>query len=90
MFKLNKDFSPKGTSKAGYDKFLFKGGNSCHHYWLRQIWRTELGISKTTKIEDADLIGYTKARSEGFTAKKNDKRVAIPPKRMKNQGRLNK
>ena len=90
MFKLNKDFSPKGTGKAGYDKFLFKGGNSCHHYWLRQIWRTELGISKTTKIEDAKLIGYTKARSEGFTAKKNDKRVAIPPKRMKNQGRLNK
>ena len=90
MFKLNKDFSPKGTGKAGYDKFLFKGGNSCHHYWLRQIWRTELGISKTTKIEDAKLIGYTKARSEGFTAKKNDKRVAIPPKRMKNQGRLKK
>ena len=90
MFKLNKNFSPKGTGKAGYDKFLFKGGNSCHHYWLRQIWRTELGISKTTKIEDAKLIGYTKARSEGFTAKKNDKRVAIPPKRMKNQGRLKK
>jgi len=90
MYKLNKDFSPKGTGKAGYDKFLFKGGNSCHHYWLRQIWRTELGISKTTKIEDAKLIGYTKARSEGFTAKKNDKRVAIPPKRMKNQGRLKK
>jgi len=90
MFTLNKDFSPKGTGKAGYDKFLFKGGNSCHHYWLRQVWRTELGVSKTTKIQDADLIGYTKARSEGFTAKKNDKRVAIPPKRMKNQGRLNK
>ena len=90
MFKLNKDFSPKGTGKAGYDKFLFKGGNSCHHYWLRKIFRTELGISVSTKIKDADLVGYTKARSEGFTAKKNDKRVAIPPKRMKNQGRLNK
>ena len=36
------------------------------------------------------MIGYTKARNEGFTAKKNDKRVAMPPKRMKNQGRLNK
>jgi hypothetical protein len=90
MYKLNKDFSPKGTGKAGYDKFLFKGGVSCHHFWLRQIYKTELGISRTTRIEDADLIGYTKARSEGFTAKKNDRRVAIPPKRMRNQGRLNK
>jgi hypothetical protein len=89
MFGLNKGFSPKG-SKAGYDKFLFKGGCFCHHYWLRQIYRTELGVSKTTKIKDAEMIGYTKARNEGFTAKKNDKRVAMPPKRMKNQGRLNK
>ena len=90
MFKLNRDFSPKGTGKAGYDKFLFKGGVSCHHFWLRQIYRTELGISVSTKIKDADLVGYTKARSEGFTAKRNDRRVAIPPKRMRNQGRLNK
>ena len=90
MFKLNRDFSPKGTGKGGYDKFLYKGGNSCHHFWLRQIYRTELGISVSTKIKDADLVGYTKARSEGFTAKRNDRRVAIPPKRMRNQGRLNK
>ena len=86
MFKLNKEFSPKG-SKAGYDKFLFKGGAQCHHYWLRQIYKTKLGIDVSTKIKDAELIGYTKARSEGFTAKKNDKRVAIAPKRMPRQGR---
>ena len=86
MFKLNKEFSPKG-SKAGYDKFLFKGGAQCHHFWLRQIYKTKLGIDVSTKIKDAELIGYTKARSEGFTAKKNDKRVAIAPKRMPRQGR---
>ncbi len=39
-------------------------------------------IDKTTKIEDADMIGYTKAKSEGFTAKKNDKLVATPTKKM--------
>ena len=87
MFKLNKEFSPKGTGKAGYDKFLFKGGAQCHHFWLRQIYKTKLGIDVSTKIKDAELIGYTKARSEGFTAKKNDKRVAIAPKRMPRQGR---
>ena len=86
MFKLNKEFSPKG-SKAGYDKFIWKGGNNCHHFWLRQIYKTKLGIDVSTKIKDAELIGYTKARSEGFTAKKNDKRVAIAPKRMPRQGR---
>jgi hypothetical protein len=58
--------------------------------FLRQIYRTELGISVSTKIKDADLVGYTKARSEGFTAKKNDKRVAIAPKRMKNNGFVKK
>jgi len=82
-----------GWGKGGadtYDIFLYKGGGNCHHFWLRQIYRTELGISKTTKIEDADLVGYTKARSEGFTAKKNDKRVAIAPKRMKNNGFVKK
>jgi len=35
------------------------------------------------------MIGYTKARSEGFTAKKNDKLVATPPKKMKNNGYYN-
>jgi uncharacterized protein YegJ (DUF2314 family) len=86
MFKLNKEFSPKG-SKDGYDKFIWKGGSYCHHFWLRQIYKTKLGIDVSTKIKDAELIGYTKARSEGFTAKKNDKRVAIAPKRMPRQGR---
>ena len=38
--------------------------------------------------EDADLIGYTKAKSEGFTAKKNNVLVAKPPKKMKNNGFL--
>ncbi len=86
---VNKGFGPKGNS-ATYDIFLYKGGGNCHHFWLRQIYRTVIGESKTTKIDDAELIGYTKARSEGFTAKKNDKRVAIAPKRMKNNGFIKK
>ena len=31
------------------------------------------------------MIGYTKAKSEGFTAKKNDKLVATPPKKNEEQ-----
>ena len=72
-----------------YSIWLYKGGPQCHHFWSRRIYKTVIGESKTTKIEDADMIGYTKARSEGFTAKKNDKLVATPPRKMKNNGYYN-
>jgi hypothetical protein len=78
-----------GHDGKNYNLFLYKGGPQCFHFWSRRIFKTVIGESKTTKIEDADLIGYTKARSEGFTAKKNDKLVAIPPRKMKNNGYYN-
>ncbi len=84
--KRNIGWGPKGALK--YDIFRYKGGGNCSHYWLRQIFKTTIGESKTTKIEDADMIGYTKAKSEGFTAKKNSPLVAKPPKKMKNKGFL--
>jgi len=83
---VNPGFGHKGNN---YNLFLYKGGPQCFHFWTRRIFKTVIGESRTTKIEDADLIGYTKARSEGFTAKKNDKLVAIPPRRMKNNGYYN-
>ena len=81
-----------GFGKGGantYSIWLYKGGPQCFHFWSRRIFKTTIGESKTTKIEDADMIGYTKARSEGFTAKKNDKLVATPPRKMKNNGYVN-
>tara|TARA_R100000664_G_scaffold4825_1_gene9519 strand:+ start:8275 stop:10344 length:2070 start_codon:yes stop_codon:yes gene_type:complete len=66
---------------------LYKGGGNCHHFWLRQIYKTSLRGAKS-KINSNQLISYTKARSEGFTAEKNDNLVARPPKRMKNNGFL--
>ena len=83
---VNPGWGPRGANT--YSIWLYKGGGNCHHYWLRQIYKTTIGDSKTTKIEDADLIGYTKAKSEGFTAKKNNVLVAKPPKKMKNNGFL--
>ena len=85
--EVNKGWGHKGNSDT-YSIWLYKGGGNCHHFWSRRIFKTVIGESKTTKIEDADMIGYTKARSEGFTAKKNDKLVATPPKKMKNNGFL--
>lgn len=84
---VNPGFGINGANT--YSIWLFKGGPQCFHFWTRRIFKTVIGESKTTKIEDADLIGYTKARSEGFTAKKNDRLVAIPPRKMKNNGYYN-
>jgi len=80
---LNKGFGIDG--KEPYDIFLFKGGPQCRHFFLRRIYKTSLRGAKS-KISDSQLIGYTKARSEGFTAERNDKLVAIAPQRMKNNG----
>ena len=85
---VNAGWGPEGADT--YSIWLYKGGGNCHHFWLRKIYKTTLGQSRTTKIEDADVIGYTKARSEGFTPKKNDNLVATPPKRMANKGFLPK
>ena len=84
--KRNIGWGPKGALK--YDVLKYKGGGNCQHFWLRQIYKTTIGESRTTKIEDADLIGYTKAVSEGFRPEKNSPLVAKPPKRMKNKGFL--
>jgi len=83
---LNKGFGEGGTKK--YNIFLYKGGPQCRHFFLRRIYKTSLRAAKS-KISSSQLISYTKARSEGFTAEKNDKLVAIAPQRMKNNGYKN-
>lgn len=85
--KVNPGFGPYG--KERYNLFLFKGGPQCRHFWLRRIYKTSLRNAKKP-ISDSQIIGVTKARSEGFTIKRNDKLVAIPPQKMKNNGYLNK
>jgi hypothetical protein len=83
---VNRGWGPKGA--ATYSIWLYKGGGNCHHFWLRQIYKTSLRGAKSN-IKPSEAISYTKALSEGFTAERNDKLVARPPKRMKNNGFLN-
>jgi hypothetical protein len=82
---VNAGWGPNGSDT--YSIWLYKGGGNCHHFWSRRIYKTSLRNAKS-KISDSQLIGYTKARSEGFTAQKNDNLVATPPKKMKNNGFL--
>ena len=84
--KVNEGFGHYGTER--YNLFLFKGGPQCRHYWLRRIYKSSLRNAKKP-IKDAEVISHTKALSEGFTVKKNDKLVAIAPQRMKNNGYYN-
>ena len=77
-----------GHDNKPYNIFLYKGGPQCRHFFLRKIFKTSLRNAKS-KISDSQLIGYTKAKSEGFTAERNDKLVAIAPQRMKNNGYYN-
>jgi len=74
-----------GHDGEPYSIFLYKGGPQCRHFFLRKIFKTSLRNAKQP-INDSQLIGYTKAVSEGFTAKRNDKLVAIAPQRMENNG----
>ena len=82
---VNPGWGPRGADT--YSCWLYKGGGNCHHFWLRQIYKTSLRGAKGN-ISSKQLISYTKAKSEGFTAEKNDNLVARPPKRMKNNGFL--
>tara|TARA_R110000744_G_scaffold211127_3_gene330277 strand:+ start:13644 stop:15512 length:1869 start_codon:yes stop_codon:yes gene_type:complete len=87
---VNPGFGPKGAKN--YDIFLYKGGPQCFHFWLRQVYKAPKDnndyVYYPDNIEDERNIGYTKAKSQGFTAKRNDKLVAIPPRKMKNNGYL--
>ena len=88
---VNAGFGPRGA--ATYSIWFYKGGPECRHFWLRQVYRAPASDDDSVyyegNINDDKMIGYTKALSEGFTAKKNDNLVARPPQRMKNNGYLN-
>jgi hypothetical protein len=87
---VNPGWGPRGANT--YSIWKYKGGGNCHHYWLRRIYKAPASDNEDVYYKDNitsdTLIGYTKARSEGFTAEKNDNLVAKPPKRMRNNGFL--
>ena len=89
---VNAGWGPKGA--ATYSIWLYKGGGNCHHYWKRQIFQApesdEGFVVYPDNITTDKIITATKARSEGFTIKRNDSLVARAPKTMKNEGFLPK
>tara|TARA_R100000458_G_scaffold58959_2_gene68209 strand:+ start:131 stop:2134 length:2004 start_codon:yes stop_codon:yes gene_type:complete len=88
---VNPGFGPRGA--ATYSIWLYKGGPICHHYWKRRIYQAPASdegfVVYPDNITTDKIITATKARSEGFTIKRNDSLVARAPKTMKNEGFLN-
>tara|TARA_B100001093_G_scaffold515924_1_gene593466 strand:- start:1988 stop:4138 length:2151 start_codon:yes stop_codon:yes gene_type:complete len=88
---VNPGWGPKGANT--YNVWLFKGGANCHHYWKRRIFKTipseDDNVVYPSNIQSNISISTTKARSEGFTIKRNDSLVAKAPKTMVNNGFLN-
>tara|TARA_R110001592_G_scaffold120632_4_gene325266 strand:+ start:5591 stop:7591 length:2001 start_codon:yes stop_codon:yes gene_type:complete len=87
---VNPGWGPRGANT--YSIWLWKGGGNCHHYFRRVVFQapeTDEGfVVYPDNITTDKIITATKARSEGFTIKRNDSLVARAPKTMVNQGFL--
>ena len=87
---VNPGWGPRGANT--YSIWLYKGGGNCHHYFRRVIYKAPASDDNFVRYPDNittdKIITATKARSEGFTIKRNDSLVARAPKTMVNQGFL--
>ena len=89
----NKDGRVVGWGKGGaltFDRFLYKGGGDCHHFWMRKTYRAKAkGQNPDVKNPNSE-ISVNKARKEGFKPEVNDKKVAMRPTDMPNNGFVKK
>jgi hypothetical protein len=78
---VNRKHGHKGQP---YDIFLYKGGVSCHHKWIRQ---TYVSTSKNASIGSAKTSQISTNKGEKFGYRvRNPKEVAMMPKDMPNNG----
>ena len=76
-----------GWGKGGatnYDIWLYKGGGSCTHFWMRKTYMAK-GVQPDATNPKAE-ISVNKAKKEGFKPEVNDDKVAKRPRDMKNRG----
>ena len=84
---VNAGWGPNGADN--YSIWLYKGGGSCHHKWVRKTFKN-IGRGRTdVNSPNATRISTNKAESEGYRVR-NPKEVAMMPKDMPNQGFLPK
>lgn len=81
---VNAGWGPNGADT--YDIWLYKGGGACRHYWMRKTYRGK-GVTPDVGNPNAE-ISVNQAKKDGFKPEVNDKKVAMRPKDMKNEGFL--
>ena len=83
---VNPGWGPGGANT--YDIWLYKGGGSCRHRWLRQTFKIK-GKRGSIYGPNSEQISTNEARRQGFNPR-NEREVSMKPKDMPNQGFLNK
>ena len=73
-----------------YDIWLYKGGGSCHHFWMRKTYRAKSAKTKADVGNPNAEVSVNKAKKEGFKPEVNAKEVAKRPTDMEDNGFVNK
>ena len=83
---VNAGWGPGGSkaSTSTYDIWLYKGGGSCRHFWMRKTYMAK-DVQPDAKNPKAE-VSVNKAKKEGFKPETNDTKVAKRPRDMKNRG----
>jgi len=87
IMQMSKQPVNAGWGKGGaatYDIWLYKGGGSCRHFWMRKTYMAK-GVKPDATNPNAE-ISVNKAKKEGFKPETNDAKVAKRPRDMKNRG----
>ena len=85
----NKDGRVIGWGPNGaitFDRFIWKGGGNCHHYWVRETYLKKSDVNSPL----AKKYTASESRKLGEIAPTNDKRVYQRPIDMPNRGFLPK
>lgn len=82
---VNEGWGPNGADT--YSIWLYKGGGSCHHKWVRKTFASKTRVDVNNP--NAPQISTNKAEREGYRVR-NPKEVSMMPKDMPNQGFLPK
>jgi len=89
----NKEGKTVGWGKGGaltFDRWLYKGGGDCHHFWMRKTYKAKSKNLKPDVGNPNAEVSVNKAKKEGFKPEVNDKKVAMRPTDMPNNGFVKK
>lgn len=95
IMQMSKQPVNAGWGKGGaatYNIWLYKGGGSCHHFWLRKTYMSK-GDEKAVVSAKSKPIYKQQRENEGIKAPSKSKepnKVSTKPKDMPNQGFVNK